>query len=80
MAALQSIENLGYGRKIFSPEHEAFRATARRFFQKEIEPNVRQWQKEEFFAADTPTYLSNDPCGDTAGFPCPGPGVPFPRR
>ena len=52
MAALQSIENLGYGRKIFSPEHEAFRATARRFFQKEIEPNVRQWQKEEFFPAE----------------------------
>lgn len=52
MADLQSLESLGYGRKIFSEEHEAYRATARRFFQKEIEPNVRQWQKDGFFPAD----------------------------
>ena len=52
MALLQSIENLGYGRKIFSPEHDEFRATARRFFQKEIEPHAKQWQKDEFFPAE----------------------------
>jgi acyl-CoA dehydrogenase len=51
MAVQQTIENLGYGRKIFSPEHDDFRATARKFFQKEIEPNVKQWQKDEFFPA-----------------------------
>ena len=52
-------------------------------------PNSKYYEQGRFgrmfptlepFAADTPTYLSNDPCGDTAGFPCPGPGVPFPRR
>ena len=43
---------LGYGRRIFSEEHEAYRATARRFFQKEIEPNVRQWQRDGFFPAE----------------------------
>jgi acyl-CoA dehydrogenase len=51
MALQQTIENLGYGRKIFTPEHDDFRATARKFFQKEIEPNVKQWQKDEFFPA-----------------------------
>ena len=30
--------------------------------------------------ADTPAYLTNDLCGEQAGFPCPGPGVPIPRR
>lgn len=51
MAYLQSVEGLGYERRIFSPEHEAFRATVRRFMQKEMEPNVRQWEKEGFFPA-----------------------------
>ncbi len=48
----KSSEMLGYGREIFSEEHEAFRTTARRFFQKEVEPNIRQWQKDGFFPAD----------------------------
>ena len=41
-----------------------------------------QWQYThgDSIPADTPAYLSNDLCGDKAGFPCPGPGVPFPRR
>ena len=52
MAAHQTLETLGYGRKIFTPEHEDFRRTARRFFQKEVEPNVRQWQKDGFFPAE----------------------------
>ena len=30
--------------------------------------------------ADTPAYLRNNLCGEHAGFPCPGPGVPIPRR
>lgn len=32
------------------------------------------------FPADTPAYLINDICGEKAGFPCPGKGVPIPRR
>jgi acyl-CoA dehydrogenase len=52
MALLQSTENLGYGRKIFSPEHDAYRATARRFFKKEIEPFVKEWQNDVFFPAE----------------------------
>jgi acyl-CoA dehydrogenase len=52
MAKLESIELLGYGRKIFSPEHDDFRATARRFFKKDIEPFVKEWQKAEFFPAE----------------------------
>src|ERR1700689_1415935 len=52
MALLQSTENLGYERKIFSPEHDAYRATARRFFKKEIEPFVKEWQNDVFFPAE----------------------------
>src|SRR5437870_3376914 len=37
---------LGFGREIFSPEHEAYRRTVRNFFQKEIEPNIRTWEAE----------------------------------
>lgn len=40
---------LGYGRDVFSPEHDAFRDTVRRFFQKEVEPNVRRWEADGFF-------------------------------
>jgi len=43
---------LGYNRPVFSAEHETFRATVRRFFQKEVEPNVRQWQKDGFYPAE----------------------------
>jgi acyl-CoA dehydrogenase len=43
---------LGYGREIFSEEHEAYRTTARRFFQREIEPNIREWTKAGFFPAE----------------------------
>lgn len=43
---------LGYHRPVFSAEHEAFRNTVRRFFQKEIEPNVRQWQQDGFYPAE----------------------------
>jgi alkylation response protein AidB-like acyl-CoA dehydrogenase len=43
---------LGYGREIFQDHHEAFRTTTRRFFQSEVEPNIRQWQKDGFFPAE----------------------------
>jgi acyl-CoA dehydrogenase len=43
---------LGLDRPLFSAEHQSFRATVRRFFKKEIEPNVRQWQKEGFYPAE----------------------------
>jgi len=33
-------------RTIFEPEHEQFRDSARRFFQKEIGPHAEQWRKE----------------------------------
>src|SRR5260370_18825408 len=52
MALLQSVEGLGYGRKIFSDGHDDFRATARRFFKREIEPYVKEWQHDVFFPAD----------------------------
>jgi acyl-CoA dehydrogenase len=52
MALLQSVEGLGYGRKIFSNGHDDFRATARRFFKREIEPYVKEWQQDVFFPAD----------------------------
>jgi alkylation response protein AidB-like acyl-CoA dehydrogenase len=45
-------ELLGYGREIFEDHHESYRTTTRRFFQTEIEPNVRQWQKDGFFPAE----------------------------
>src|SRR5437879_8803396 len=34
---------------LFSPEHEEFRGTVRRFVDKEIRPNVEQWEEEEQF-------------------------------
>lgn len=43
---------LGLNRPVFTEEHEAFRATVRRFFQKEIEPSVRKWQQDGFYPAD----------------------------
>jgi alkylation response protein AidB-like acyl-CoA dehydrogenase len=46
------LATLGYGRDVFRPDHEAFRETARRFMQREVEPNVRQWEKDGFFPAE----------------------------
>jgi alkylation response protein AidB-like acyl-CoA dehydrogenase len=48
----QTAALLGYGREIFSEDHEAFRTTARRFFQREVEPNIKQWEKDGFFPAE----------------------------
>jgi len=41
--------SFGYGRDIFAEEHDAYRATARRFMQREVEPNIKQWEKDGFF-------------------------------
>lgn len=43
---------LGFGRDIFRPDHDAHRETTRRFFQRNIEPNVRQWEIDGFFPAE----------------------------
>jgi acyl-CoA dehydrogenase len=38
--------------EIFSDEHRQFRDTVRRFFQREIEPNIRQWERDGIFPRD----------------------------
>jgi acyl-CoA dehydrogenase len=38
--------------QIFSDEHRQFRDTVRRFFQREIEPNIRQWERDGIFPRD----------------------------
>jgi len=43
---------LGYDREIFSPEHDAFRVTARRFFADEVEPHIKDWEREGRFPRD----------------------------
>ena len=43
---------LGYGRDIFSEEHDGFRDVVRRFFEREVEPNVKQWEQDGFFPAE----------------------------
>lgn len=52
MDGLEALPGLGFNRPIFSGEHNDFRTSARRFFQKEVEPNVRQWEKDGFFPAE----------------------------
>jgi acyl-CoA dehydrogenase len=47
-----NLATLGYGRDVFRPDHEGFRETTRRFFQRNIEPNVRQWEVDGFFPAE----------------------------
>jgi alkylation response protein AidB-like acyl-CoA dehydrogenase len=62
----QTADMLGYGRKIFSEEHEAYRTSMRRFFQREIEPNIKQWVKDDFFPAELFKKAGQ------AGLLCPG--------
>jgi len=38
-------------RRIFSFEHDQFRETAKAFFRKEVEPNVKEWEKVGIFDA-----------------------------
>ena len=35
-----------HNRAIYNSDHELFRASARRFFRKELEPYIDQWEKE----------------------------------
>jgi len=39
-------------RAVYSPEHEQFRETVRRFFRDEVEPNIKEWEKAGAFAPD----------------------------
>ncbi|MCY4425939.1 MAG: acyl-CoA dehydrogenase family protein [Halieaceae bacterium] len=48
---MSDLASLGYNREVFQPEHEAFREVVRRFFQQEVEPNYRRWEKDGFFPA-----------------------------
>ncbi len=49
---MSDLASLGFGREVFRPDHEEFRRTARRFFQHEVEPNVRQWEDDGHFPAE----------------------------
>jgi long-chain-acyl-CoA dehydrogenase len=39
-------------RDVYSDEHLQYRDTVRRFFQREIEPNIKQWEREGIFPRD----------------------------
>jgi acyl-CoA dehydrogenase len=43
---------MSQAQETFSDEHRQFRDTVRRFFQREIEPNVRQWERDGIFPRD----------------------------
>ena len=49
MSALNGLAALAQARPIFEDHHHAFRETARRFFVAEIEPNVREWERQGHF-------------------------------
>ena len=53
-------------RGIFSDEHHAFRETVRRFYAKEVEPNVAQWETAGIFDRDLFRRAG------AAGLLCPG--------
>ncbi len=36
-------------RKVFTPEHEQFRKTVKRFFRDEVEPHIKEWEKAGAF-------------------------------
>lgn len=52
MGRHETFETLGFGREVFSEEHDAYRTQVRRFFAKEIEPNVKRWEKEGAWPAE----------------------------
>jgi Spirocyclase AveC-like len=43
-------------------------------------PVQYQYTHGDAIPSDTPAHLTNDLCGEKAGFVCPGRGVPIPRR
>src|ERR1700682_3883064 len=61
-----NLATLGFGRKLFSPEHEAYRTPVRRFFKTEIEPNIKRWEKEGCSARELQLEAGK------AGILCPG--------
>jgi acyl-CoA dehydrogenase len=46
------VSSLGYGRSIFSPEHDTFRDGVRDYFRSFIEPNILEWEKRGGFPAE----------------------------
>jgi alkylation response protein AidB-like acyl-CoA dehydrogenase len=50
--AIGNLASLGFGRDVFRSDHDAFRETTRRFFQTEVDPNVRQWEADGFYPAE----------------------------
>lgn len=40
---------MDYQRDIFSEEHNLFRTVVRRFFKEKVEPNLREWEKDNVF-------------------------------
>jgi acyl-CoA dehydrogenase len=52
MGRHETFETLGFGRAVYSEEHDAYRTQVRRFFAKEIEPNVKQWEKDGAWPAE----------------------------
>ena len=48
---MTDLATIGFGREIFSPEHEAYRRSVRNFFQREVEPNIRRWEADKSLSA-----------------------------
>lgn len=49
---MADIATIGFGRDCFEAEHDAFRDSVRRFMRREVEPYVKEWEKEGFFPAE----------------------------
>lgn len=50
--AVGKIDSLGFNRGVYRDDHDAFRETIRKFIRSEIEPNIRQWEKDGHFPAE----------------------------
>src|SRR5271167_3190760 len=48
VAPLDRAKGTSMRRLIFEPEHDEFRASARRFFQNEIAPHAEKWREQGF--------------------------------
>lgn len=49
---LQDRASMGFGRHCFDEEHEAYRDAFRKFLQRQVAPNLRQWERDGFFPAE----------------------------
>jgi acyl-CoA dehydrogenase len=63
---LTNVSTLGFGRPCFDDEHETYRESFRRFLQRHVEPNLKQWEKDGYFPADLFREAGR------AGLLCPG--------